>query len=138
MGLDVSSRPDRSRPSINVGGHLPASTILLLESVASAGEAISSILTAAGYSATLTADPDVALADGASHQLVMLDVSSGPRSGIEICQAFRATPNATGVPVMCVSSTDDVEERIAYLEAGADDVMARPFDARELHARVEA
>ena len=39
---------------------------------------------------------------------------------------------------MCVSATDDVEERIAFLEAGADDVMARPFDAREMEARVEA
>ncbi len=42
------------------------------------------------------------------------------------------------VPVMCVSATEDVEERISFLEAGADDVMARPFDARELEARVEA
>ena len=33
------------------------------------------------------------------------------------------------VPVICVSATDDVEERIRFLEAGADDVMARPFDA---------
>jgi pilus assembly protein CpaE len=37
-----------------------------------------------------------------------------------------------------VSPSDDVEERIRFLEAGADDVMARPFDARELEARVEA
>ena len=44
----------------------------------------------------------------------------------------------SAVPVMCVSATDDVEERIAFLEAGADDVMARPFDAREMEARVEA
>jgi Flp pilus assembly protein, ATPase CpaE len=42
------------------------------------------------------------------------------------------------VPVMCVSTTETVEERIQFLEAGADDVMARPFDARELEARVEA
>ena len=42
------------------------------------------------------------------------------------------------VPVLCVSATDDVEERIAFLEAGADDVIGRPFDARELEARVEA
>ena len=48
------------------------------------------------------------------------------------------TPALTAIPVMCVSATDDVEERIAFLEAGADDVMARPFDARELEARVEA
>jgi pilus assembly protein CpaE len=39
---------------------------------------------------------------------------------------------------MCISARDDVEERIRFLEAGADDVMARPFDARELEARVEA
>ena len=39
---------------------------------------------------------------------------------------------------MCVSASEDVEERIAFLEAGADDVMARPFDAREIEARVEA
>jgi pilus assembly protein CpaE len=117
---------------------VPASTILLLESSVSAGETIATILTTAGYAVTLTEDPDVALAQGATHQLVMLDVATGPRSGIEICREFRAAPESTGVPVMCVSATDEVEERIAYLEAGADDVMARPFDARELEARVEA
>jgi pilus assembly protein CpaE len=123
---------------MNVGGHVAASTILLLESVASAGDTISSILTGAGYGVTITADPDVALDQGASHQLVMFDVTSGSRSGIDICREFRALPAAVGVPVMAVTTTDEVEERIAYLEAGADDVMARPFDARELEARVEA
>ena len=44
----------------------------------------------------------------------------------------------SGIPVLCISQTDDVDERIRFLEAGADDVMARPFDARELEARVEA
>ena len=39
---------------------------------------------------------------------------------------------------MCVSGSDDVEERIRFLESGADDVVARPLDARELEARVEA
>ena len=117
---------------------MAASTILLLESVASAGDTISSILTGAGYGVTITADPDVALDQGASHQLVMFDVTSGSRSGIDICREFRALPAAVGVPVMAVTTTDEVEERIAYLEAGADDVMARPFDARELEARVEA
>jgi len=117
---------------------LPASTILLLESVASAGETIATILTTAGYTVTVTADVETALTQGPTHQLVMLDVTTGPRPGIDICREFRALPDATGVPVMCVSATDEVEERIAYLEAGADDVMARPFDARELEARVEA
>ena len=42
------------------------------------------------------------------------------------------------IPILCVAATDDVEERIGFLEAGADDVVARPFDGREVEARVEA
>ena len=42
------------------------------------------------------------------------------------------------IPVLCVSQTDEVEERIGLLEAGADDVVAKPVDARELEARIEA
>ena len=61
-----------------------------------------------------------------------------PKSAVEICREIRATPALAAVPVMCVSGSDDVEERIRFLEAGADDVVARPFDARELEARVEA
>ena len=40
----------------------------------------------------------------------------------------------TAVPILCVAASDDVEERISFLEAGADDVVARPFDAREVEA----
>jgi pilus assembly protein CpaE len=117
---------------------LPASTILLLDSDAAAGEAIAAILTRAGYTVTTTADPDEAFAQAAEQQLVIIDIASGPRSAVDICREMRATPALSAIPVMCVSATQDVEERIHFLEAGADDVMARPFDARELEARVEA
>jgi pilus assembly protein CpaE len=60
------------------------------------------------------------------------------RSGIELCREIRATPSMASVPILCVASSAEVEERIGYLEAGADDVIARPFDAREVEARVEA
>ncbi len=117
---------------------MPASTILLLDSDADAGEAIASILTRAGYTVTRTADPDEAFAKATDQQLIVIDVASGPRSAVDICREIRATPALSAIPVMCVSATQDVEERIHFLEAGADDVMARPFDARELEARVEA
>src|SRR5947207_10332793 len=60
------------------------------------------------------------------------------RSSVDVCAEIRATPALSAVPVMCISGSEDVEERIRFLEAGADDVIARPFDARELEARVEA
>jgi pilus assembly protein CpaE len=117
---------------------VPASTVLLLETDAVAGESIVTMLSAAGYAVTLTADPDEAFAKAVEHQLIILDVASGPRSAVEICREIRAAPSMMAIPVMCISSTQEVEERIRFLEAGADDVMARPFDAREMEARVEA
>ena len=117
---------------------MPASSILLLESDAAAGEAMAATLTAAGYTVTTTTKSGDAFAKGADHQLIVIDVASGPKSAVEICREIRATPTLSAIPVMCVSVTQEVEERIHFLEAGADDVMARPFDPRELEARVEA
>ena len=117
---------------------MPASSILLLASDAAAGEAMADILSAAGYTVTTTSDTDDAFAKAAAHQLIIIDVASGPKSAVDICREIRATPALAAIPVMCVSTTQEVEERIHFLEAGADDVMARPFDTRELEARVEA
>ena len=117
---------------------MPASTILLLESDAATGGSIGRILTDAGYTVTLTADSDEAFAKAAEHQLVILGSPSGTKSAVDMCREIRSAPAMSAVPVMCISSTEDVEERIAFLEAGADDVVGRSFDARELEARVEA
>ena len=117
---------------------MPASSILLLESDPVAGASIDAILTGAGYSVTHVTSPDEALARAADHQLAILDVVDGVRTGLDVCAEMRATPSLSAVPVMCISASDDVEDRIRFLESGADDVMPRPFDARELEARVEA
>ena len=117
---------------------MPASSILLLESDPITGAGIDAILTGAGYTVTQAASADEAIQLAAEYQMVLLDVVTGIRTGIDICAEIRATPALAAVPVMCISASDDVEERIRFLEVGADDVMARPFDARELEARVEA
>jgi pilus assembly protein CpaE len=118
---------------------MPASAILLLETdPAAGGGPVATILTGAGYTVTTAADTAEAIGKAADHQLVIIDLAGGPRSAIDVCVEIRSTPALAHVPVLCVSATDDVEERIRFLESGADDVMARPFDARELEARVEA
>jgi pilus assembly protein CpaE len=117
---------------------VPASSILLLESDPAAGAAIAAILSGTGYSLTQTNSTDEAINQASDHHLVIIDVVSGVRTGIDVCAEIRATPALSAVPVMCISASDDVEERIRFLEVGADDVMGRPFDARELEARVEA
>jgi pilus assembly protein CpaE len=117
---------------------VPASTILLLEADPSGDPSVANVLTGAGYAVTRTVDLDEALARASEHQLLIIDVTSGPRSAIDICAQIRSTATLAQVPIMCISATDDVEERIRFLEAGTDDVMARPFDPRELEARVDA
>jgi pilus assembly protein CpaE len=117
---------------------VPASSVLLLENDPSADDSIESVLSGAGYTVTRTTAPDEAIAQATDQQLLIIDLSGGPHSPIDVCKQVRATPGLSHLPVMCISPSDEVEERIRFLEAGADDVMARPFDGRELEARVEA
>jgi pilus assembly protein CpaE len=117
---------------------LPSSSILLLDTDEASAESVAPVLTGVGYAVTTVTDPDEAFRLAADHHLVILDVVKGDKSAAEVCREIRATPTLSTIAVLCISQTDDVEERIRFLEAGADDVMARPFDGRELEARVEA
>jgi pilus assembly protein CpaE len=117
---------------------LPASTILLIEAHAASGETIAAALTGVGYTVTSVKDPNDAFGKVADHQLVIIDVVEGDKSAFDVCREIRDTPALAQIPVLCVGQSDDVEDRIKFLEAGADDVMAKPFDERELEARVEA
>jgi pilus assembly protein CpaE len=117
---------------------VPASTLLLLDADLPSGEVIRGVLAGVGYSVTSAASADDAFRLAGDHQLVIIDVVTGPKSAADICREIRQTPALSAVPVLCISQSDDVEDRIRFLEAGADDVMAKPFDARELEARVEA
>jgi len=111
--------------------------ILLLGTAAS--ESLSKVLGRPGRALTRIESANELAANAANHDIVVIDVvPSPPRSLAEMCREFRAIPELAEVPIVAISSTDDVEERIRLLEAGADDVMIRPVDERELDARVEA
>lgn len=114
------------------------SPILLVEADQAAGDVITGVLSRIGYQLTTVSDTGEAFRQAAGHQLIIIDALGTDAAAQQLCREIRATPALAPIPVMCVSQTDDVEERIRFLEAGADDVIARPFDARELEARVEA
>lgn len=116
---------------------MPASSVLLIDADPAAAESISSVLTGVGYNVATVPDVAEVLSSVAGHQIVIVDVLGGGRTGVDACREIRAAAGVN-VPILAVAQSDDVEERIHFLEAGADDVMARPFDGRELEARVEA
>jgi pilus assembly protein CpaE len=117
---------------------VPASSILLLERDPASADLIRSALAASGAAVTVMADAAAVIAAAADHSLVIIDVTGPSTSAADVCRSLRARMALASIPVLCICQSDDVEERIRFLEAGADDVIAKPFDARELEARVEA
>lgn len=117
---------------------MPSNTILLLERDTAAGALIQSTLAGVGYAVEATEDADDAVRRASEHNLVIIDVTDIATSAADVCREIRGTPSLAAIPVLCICQGDDVEERIHFLEVGADDVIAKPFDARELEARVEA
>ena len=70
------------------------------------------------------------------YDVVILDINLPDGSGTEVLSALRAAGNA--VPVLMLTARRDVEDRVAALDIGADDYLVKPFDLRELEARVRA
>jgi two-component system copper resistance phosphate regulon response regulator CusR len=68
--------------------------------------------------------------------LILLDLNLPGRDGIEVLQAFRARSSA--IPVVILSARDSIQERVAGLDAGADDYVVKPFAFGELLARIRA
>ncbi len=69
-------------------------------------------------------------------QLVLLDWTLPDFSGIEVCRRLRNSGNTT--PVLMLTARDDIDERVNALDAGVDDYLTKPFNLKELHARVRA
>lgn len=114
-----------------------SSSILLLSSAVEAAAVTADVLRSAGHPVTVVSEADAAIRLAGDVDLVVIDAVEGPRSALEACSEIRRTPALAHVPVLCISQHDDVEERVSFLESGADDVLARPFDPRELEARAE-
>ncbi|WP_142848833.1 response regulator transcription factor [Telmatospirillum sp. J64-1] len=77
-----------------------------------------------------------ALLRGQKYDLVILDLSLPGMDGMDILKALRA--RGSDVPVLVVTARDSLEQRVAGLDYGADDYLTKPFDLRELEARVRA
>src|SRR5690242_8836814 len=78
----------------------------------------------------------IALALAHPYDAIVLDVLLPGADGLEVCRAIRAAGQQA--PILMLTALDGVEQRIAGLDAGADDYLTKPFDFGELLARLRA
>ncbi len=114
----------------------PAETILVVDDDTSIRDALAEFLTTHGYLVRTAADATscgLALANGPI-DLIVLDVMMPGEDGLSVCR--RLTPGRT--PILMLSALDGVTDRVVGLEVGAWDYLVKPFEPRELLARVRA
>lgn len=112
--------------------------LLLVEDDEMIGRAVLQALRAETYVVDWVRDgntADTALAVG-GHDLMLLDLGLPGRDGMEVLTRLRA--RRSRLPVLILTARDSVSNRIAGLDAGADDYLPKPFDLDELSARIRA
>lgn len=80
-------------------------------------------------------DGEIAALSG-SYSLIILDIMLPERDGWTVCENLRKAK--FGAPILMLTARDSIEDRVRGLEGGADDYLAKPFDIRELFARMQA
>ncbi|MEJ7809917.1 MAG: response regulator [Gemmatimonadaceae bacterium] len=98
------------------------------------------VLQSAGHEVVAVNDGLSALAtiEGCEPDLMVLDLVMPGMSGIDVCRSLKRNPFRARIPVLMLTARGEVDHKIAGFEAGADDYLPKPFDPRELRARVVA
>jgi DNA-binding response OmpR family regulator len=110
--------------------------VLLIEDEAKISSYVTKALKGAGHAVTAIADGDAGFATATSdpYDVIILDLGLPGRDGLEILRGIRERSIST--PVLILTARGDVKDRVAGLNHGADDYLAKPFSMEELLARV--
>ena len=112
------------------------SKILLVDDDIELTDLLAEVLRLTGFEVEIANNGQEALDKlNSSHQLVLLDVMMPVLNGIETLKKIRQTSN---VPVMMLTARGEEIDRVLSLELGADDYLPKPFNDRELVARIKA
>ena len=124
------------RPLFRKGSELL--NVLIVEDDAAAARLLRQATTEAGYSAEVVADGVEGLrrARETAFDVLLLDVMLPGMDGLTVCRQLRAAGVAT--PVLMLTARDTTEDKVAGLDAGADDYLVKPFRIAELLARMRA
>lgn len=115
--------------------------LLMIEDDARLARMVSEYLGQSGFTVSHAGDGQSGLAavQASAPALVILDLMLPDMDGLEVCRRIRALPGALAqIPVLMLTAKGDPMDRIIGLEIGADDYLPKPFEPRELLARIRA
>ena len=110
--------------------------ILLVDDEVELTDPLSRVLQRQGYEVDIAHDGQAGCeqAAGTQYDLLILDWMLPGKSGLDICREVRSQAQTT--PVLFLTAKDTLDDRVDGLDAGADDYLVKPFELRELLARV--
>ncbi|MGG4217962.1 response regulator transcription factor [Paenibacillus jamilae] len=113
------------------------SNVLIIEDDNMLGDTLSLYLTGEGYNVTRVeqATEGIALLDKIQPDIILLDLLLPDLDGVNPCPLIR---KHTDMPIIVISTENNISERIRTLTLGADDYICKPFSMQELKARIEA
>ncbi len=114
--------------------------ILVIEDNPDSRLLVRDILSTQGYATILAADgiEGLNLARQQRPDLIILDVNIPGMSGFEVCERLKADAELSVIPILMLTALSDIDNRVQGLGLGAEDYLTKPFNPRELTARVEA
>ena len=129
------SNPQKFQQRVNAA---PSERILVVEDDHAVQKALRRLFEAEGYAVQVSPDGNSAVETFRTGppSAVVLDLRLPGLSGREVCREFKQ--NSPAVPIIVLSATSDVSDKVLLLELGADDYVTKPFSPRELLARVRA
>src|SRR6202011_4858477 len=118
----------------------PTGTVLVVDDLPANVELLKKLLAAEGYAVVTASDGQQALdmVEREHPDLVLMDVVMPKLSGFEVCDRIKQSTATRLTPVMLVTARRESQDRIQGINAGADDVLTKPFNAQELKARVRS
>lgn len=116
-----------------------AGLVLLIEDNRGIAEMVGEYLERRGYSVDYAADgvTGLHLAVSNSYDVVVLDLMLPGLDGIEVCRKLRQEAKKS-TPVLMLTARDTLEDKVSGLDAGGDDYLVKPFEVKELEARIRA
>ena len=119
---------------------MPGADVLVVDDSPTLITLLGGVLRGAGYDVRAATEGTRALALATSQppELVLLDLRMPGMDGFEVCRRLKADARTSDVPVIVISALDEVDEKVKAFEAGASDYVLKPFEPREVLARVGA